>query len=51
MRDLKIPGARVWVSGDEARVPEIGAKAVLLGAECSYPVGVVLDHLKKCSVF
>jgi hypothetical protein len=45
-----ILGAGSWVSGAEARVPEAGAKAALLGTECSHLAGEVLDPLQKCGV-
>jgi hypothetical protein len=38
------------VPGAEGRVPEAGAKAVLLGAECRRLAGEVLDFLQKCGV-
>jgi hypothetical protein len=50
-----IPGAGIFgggtrVPGVEGRVPEAGAEAVLLGAECRHLAGEVLDLLQKCGV-
>jgi hypothetical protein len=45
-----VPGAGAGIPGDEARVPEAGAKAIVLGAECCHLAGEVLNPLQKCSV-
>jgi hypothetical protein len=52
-----VPGAGAWiyvagarVSGAEGRFPETGAEVVLLGAECCYLAGEVLDLLQMCDV-
>jgi hypothetical protein len=45
-----ISGTGMRVSGAEERVPEAGAEAVLLGAECHHLTGEVLDLLLKCGV-
>jgi hypothetical protein len=45
-----ISGARARFPGAEGRVPEFGAEAVLLGAECRHLAGEVLDLLQKCGV-
>jgi hypothetical protein len=48
-------GARIYdagarVPGGEGSVPEAGAEAVLLGAECHHLSGEVLDLLQKCGI-
>jgi hypothetical protein len=45
-----IPGAGAGISSAGTRVPEGGAEAVLLGAECRHLGGEVLDLLQKCGV-
>lgn len=43
-----VPEDRAGVSGAGMRVPEGGAKVVLLSCECRHLVGKVLDPLQKC---
>jgi hypothetical protein len=45
-----IPGAGPWISGAGTRVPEAGAVAVVLGAECRHLAREVLDLLQNCGV-
>jgi hypothetical protein len=45
-----VHGAEAGIHGDEARVPDVSAKAVLFGAECYHLAGEVVDSMQKCGV-